>query len=388
MSAGPAPAGRWITRLYGLCLWLLPPSVRRRDGAEMVELFDALWRDSRGIWPRLRLLSGAFGRLPSTALAEWWPRSGRHRPGQRMPPSVHSEWYPLQAARTAARSLARAPGFSAAAVALVALGIATTTAIFVLVDHVLLRPLPYPEPERLVFVAEGENLGDRAYHSGPVLEALRTIDAVDGWALGHARAANLTGLGTPAQVTAAVVSADFFQVLGATPALGRLFDPGGSGGADQVVLSYAAWAHRFGADPGVLGQTLRIETEPVQVVGVLSPDFHPPQALTPAEVDVWRPIDWHRPTNRRIDAESLQAVARLADGVSLEQAQVHFDRVAAEMAALHPDRFFRDGRIAPLALVPLHRHTVAQVRTELYALGLAGALLLLIAALNVAHLFL
>ncbi|MEO1370414.1 MAG: hypothetical protein AAFX50_24805, partial [Acidobacteriota bacterium] len=192
MSSGPATAGRWVTRLYGLCLWLLPPSVRRRDGAEMVELFDVLWRESHGVGPRLRLLRGAFGGLPWTAAAEWWPRSGRHRSGLRTTRRIRSEWYPLQAARTAARSLARAPGFSAAAVALVALGIATTTAIFVLMDHVLLRPLPYPEPERLVFVAEGENLGDRAHHSGPVLEALRTIDAVDGWAIGHARAANLT----------------------------------------------------------------------------------------------------------------------------------------------------------------------------------------------------
>ncbi len=372
----------FVSRIYRLLLWLLPPETRRADGEEMLHLFARLWADDKRLARRFRLLAGSWGRLPLVALTEWTEKA---RGSQWLP---QHPWELARHAHLACRSLTRSPGFAIMSVVLIGLGIGSTTAVFTLIDHVLLRPLPYPQPERLLFVQDSHDASEGAAHPGPVIREMQRIEAVDQWAIARSRPANLTGEGHPLRVTAGTISVDFFDVFGAAPALGRLFQADDFVAADRVVLSYDTWAQHFGGDPKLIGKTVRLEDQPMTVIGVLEPTFAPPQALVDHRVDVWRPIDWRLPVHQRIDAESLEVVARLARGVTIEAAQAQLDVVAAEMAQRHPDRYFVDSKVAPLPLVSLHERTVRLVRSELYLLFGAVALLLLIAALNVAHLFL
>ncbi|HEV7785153.1 MAG TPA: ADOP family duplicated permease, partial [Thermoanaerobaculia bacterium] len=290
--------------------------------------------------------------------------------------------------RLAVRVLARRPGFTAAAVLCLGLGIGATSAVWSVVQAVLLRALPYAEPERLVAVwGRGEKGSERLPVSVPEfldLRAQRGVFAEVSLLVGSFL--NLTGDGEPERMATGRVSANFFSLLGVPTQLGRTFEPQeGTAGTHRVaVLSAGLWRRRFGADRGILGRSLTLGDEPFTVVGVL-PDGFRYQRFSD-EPDLWTPIVLDPAKSPPRDARIFGCMARLAPGVTLERARAEMAvlarRFRTDYPQLYPDKEWR------IELNPLHEVTVMDVRTFLLVLFAAVVLLLLIACSNVANLLL
>jgi predicted permease len=282
-----------------------------------------------------------------------------------------------QDVRYAARIMRRQPGFSAAAVLTLGLGIGANTAIFSLVNGILLRPLPYAEPERLVSVTG-------TYPRGAVVEMrewTRTM-RVAAYADGHEL--NLAGLGEPIRLTSTLVSAELLSVLGAHPALGRTFQPGEdmAGRDNYVILSAAVWEERFARDPTVIGRAITLDGTSREVVGVMPSDFRFPSAKT----QVWIPLHADPRTPATYWAgDFMPVVARLQPGVTLEQARADVRRFQAHVPSLFPWAMPASWN-ANVSVVPLQSGMVADVRARLLMLLGVVALVLLIACANVANL--
>lgn len=278
----------------------------------------------------------------------------------------------------AMRALRKAPTFTVATVALVALGVGVVTTVFTVVDHVVLRPLPYPGAERLVYLTNGS-------HNGATLERLDGVEALEMWTATSTSTVNLTRAdGDPLRLRRMETTPDFFTLFAARPHLGRLLVDGDRNDIDIGVLSHGFWRDVFGADPDVVGTTMLIDGEPVEIVGVLSDDFvHPAPLGEPPHF--YRPVDWSNPGFENPGYHAHSVSARLAPGVSLDQANQQMDRVEADVAAAFPD-YYSDGP-QDWPLVGLHDTTVQDVRDGLLLLLGAVGLLLLVACANVAHLF-
>jgi len=285
--------------------------------------------------------------------------------------------------RYGVRTLVGAPGFAATAAATLAVGIGATTAIFSLVHAVLLAPLPYAQPDRLVRVWETSPQGaERNVVSPGNVVDWRTRARSFATLAAHRQpyGVTLTGAGDPVRVTTGDVQPGVFQILGVRPRLGRGLTPEDATEGGVVVLSQGLWERRFGADPDVLERTIRLNDIPLTVVGVMPAGFD-----FPAEgVDLWTPITDPEldPTERT--SHNYMVLARLAPGVSVERAQEEMSALAASIAAEHP---------APMTgwganVVPLHDDMTRAVG-PLFTLLLVGVgLVLLIACGNIANLLL
>jgi putative ABC transport system permease protein len=291
----------------------------------------------------------------------------------------------LQDARYALRTLAKSPGFTLVAVAALALGIGANTAIFSVVKAVLLSPLPYPGPESLVWVREvnpGADILDEPA-SAPNYNDWRTqARSFEGLAAYADTALTLTGEGVePERVPAALVSANFFEVLGAAPALGRGFtaEEETAGKNRVVVLSHGLWQRRFGARPEALGQTLTVGGNPYTVVGVAPPGFKTPVMEKPAQL--WTPLVFNLAQSAR-RSDYLDVVGRLKPGATLGQARAELSGIAARLAQEYP----ATNAGWDVKVVPLHERVVGDVRPALWILMGVVGFLLLISCANVANL--
>ena len=290
--------------------------------------------------------------------------------------------------RLAVRVLARTPGFTAAAVLCLGLGIGATSAVWSVVQTVLLRALPYEEPERVVTVWErGEEGPERLPVSVPELFDLREQRGVFAEvSLVTATFLNLTGDGEPERLTTGRASANFFSLLGVPTQLGRTFEPqeGTAGNHRVAVLSAGLWRRRFGADRDILGRSLTLGDEPFTVVGVLPDGFR--FQRFPDEPDLWTPIVLDPAKSPPRDARTFGCLARLAPGVTLERARAEMTvlarRFRADYPQFYPDKEWR------IELNSLQEVMVMDVRTSLLVLFAAVVLLLLIACSNVANLLL
>ena len=379
MSGPPA-----AVRLYAALLRLLPRPVRDADGAEMVAAFEALWDDAVRRGGRAGCLLRTVGRLPRVAALEWWDHlraaGGRRASSKGGRTGMDGT---VRTLRHAARGLLRTPAFSASAVLLLGLGVGAVTTIFTLVDHVLLRPLPYPAAERLVRIENGS-------HSAPdVRDFQASIPSVEAWAAASRSDVNLTGSGEPVRLREARVTEGFFPVFGGRPVAGRLLVPSDYAAADVAVLSASAWDRLFGGDPGVVGRTLRVDGAPVLVVGVLDPSFVVPEAIVDRRSpDLWRPVDRTDESWDRRDYHLFSVAGRLRPGATLEDVRRDAAAVAAARAQTFPEQYVRrDGTLRELPVVPLQEATVGRARQGLELLLAAVTLLLLVACANVAHLF-
>jgi putative ABC transport system permease protein len=285
----------------------------------------------------------------------------------------------LQDFRFALRSLRHAPGFAIAAILTFAIGIGATAAIFTVLHAVLLRPLPYADPDRLVVL-----LHDGQFPLSPAdyLDYRRDLRACDGVSAAQAWSATLASGDGAERLPGLRVSADLFRTLGVPAALGRTFLPGeDEPGRDHVVvLSSALWIRRFGGDRRIIGRTIALDGEALTVVGVMPPSFRfaPFWATT---ATLWRPLSLaHRIDDRA--GRSLRAFARLRSGVTREQAQAEATGVAARLAVAYPDTNAQLG----ISVVPLREKVVSGVRPTLWLLAGTVALVLLIACVNVASL--
>jgi putative ABC transport system permease protein len=291
--------------------------------------------------------------------------------------------------RYALRRLLHNTGFTLIVVATLALGIGANTALFSIVNGVLLRPLPYDQPERLVAINHvyGGGDGQEAAFAVPtyrdIRERLRTFDA---FAAGQEWNANLTGMGQPERLVAAKATAQFFQVFGVQPMYGRTFlDGEDQAGRDKVVvLSHGFWQRRFGGDPAVVGGHVLLDGERHEIVGVMPPGFYD---FFQRRTELWAPLTF-RPEqfgdNQRTN-EFLYAVGRLAAGVPLERAQPDVRAFAEGLKRDFPDSYSEHWTVRATALDEL---ATRRIRPALLVLTGAVGFVLLIACANIANLLL
>lgn len=281
------------------------------------------------------------------------------------------------------RMLRRSPGFAATAVLALALGIGANTAIFTVVNSVLLQPLAYPQPDRLVQLELSSPEGNANITSIPKYIAWKAqtqvFSDVAAYDLGGP-GMNLTGSGLPEQLKGLHVSASYFRVFGAATVAGRNFsdEQDRPGGPKLAVLSYALWRNRFGGDASLIGKTLELGGEPYQVTGVLGPSFHsdPP-------TDIYLPLQ--ADPNSADQAHYLRATARLKPGVTLQMTKAQMKVAAADYERKFPKTL---GPQNGFTAEPLRDSVVGDVRKALLVLLGAVSFVLLIACANVANLLL
>jgi len=290
--------------------------------------------------------------------------------------------------RYAVRMLRRNPAFASAVVLTLALGIGANTAIFSVYDAVLLKPLPYSDPERIVMLWEKQarngNLGTVAPANFVDWRA-QTSSFSEMAAINSNPNFILTGHGEPARLIGAAVSSNFFRLLGSRMRLGRDFlDEEDQPGKDRVaILSYIAWQHRLGGNPDVLGRSVTLNDISYTVVGVLGPDFELVTNHSRNQADVWVPLALNLEKLQR-GTHPLRVFARIKPSLAFNQAQADLNVVAANLSSLYPANNKGKGIVA----VPLDEQVTQKVRMALTTLLAGVGLLLLIACANVANLLL
>jgi putative ABC transport system permease protein len=292
--------------------------------------------------------------------------------------------------RTALRRIGREPGFAAFAVLIVALGVAAATAVFSVVSPLLLRPLPFREPERLVWVA---NRGDGGLSSvtsrtGNLRDyraLARSFEGLTGYnAFFEYGSFTLVGRGAPERLVGVGVAHDFLPVLGVRPLLGRNFtaEEGAQGGPPTMILTHAFWRRRFAGDPAVVGRSVTLNNQPVAVVGVLPPSFDFASTFAPASrVDFLGTFPVSDATDQQ--GNTVAMIGRLRPGATVRSAQAELDRINARLKQADPGRWGLEAAVAGL-----HDHVVGGFRRPLLVLGAGAALVLLVACANLSNLLL
>jgi len=301
----------------------------------------------------------------------------------------------LQDLRVAARRLRHAGGFTATAILTLSVGIAFTTAMYALVQGVLLRPLPFPASDRLVKVTGAyTTLGvEEVGVSPPELFDYRdrsgVFDQIAGiWPVD----ANVTGGSEPLRVEALATSANYFEMLGARAALGRVYGSADDqpGFAPVAVISDGFWHRAFGARPDVVGRVIRLDEDPYEIIGVMAPTFRHPSQTLETNVEVWVAAGWVAapfPEPRHALRMLPAAMGRLSEGVTLADARVRLDKLAQELRAEYPADYPERLGWAP-RVESLQEDLVGATRPALALLMSAVVLVLLIACTNIANLLL
>jgi putative ABC transport system permease protein len=301
----------------------------------------------------------------------------------------------LQDVRHALRLLAAAPAFTMAAVFSLAIGIGANTAIFSIVDGLLLHPLPYKDTERLVILwnrSPGLDITEDWFSTAQYFDIKNGHHGFEQVAIAIGGNYNLTGWGDPERVGAIRVSSNLLPMLGQQAALGRLFvaDEDLPDRTATAVLSYGTWARRFGSDPGVLGKKIMLNGVPYEIVGVMPRSFSLPREVMPtldgaeqAEILLPLPLPANAAQNR--DHEDYNLLGKLKPGVSVQQAQAEMDIITARLRHDFPEVYPPNGGLT-FGIVPLLEQVVGNVRRTLYLLLGAVGFVLLIACVNVANL--
>jgi putative ABC transport system permease protein len=351
-------------RIYRALLHLFPSSFRAEYGEEMCAIFAQRRREAAGPLVVLALWIGALLDVLINALR------------------VHGDVF-RQDVRYTARTLGRSPGFTVTAILVSALGVGATTATFSITDHVLVRPLPFSEADRLVKLWEDQRGYSRTELSpGNYRDWKGMSKSFEAMAAYRGLSVNLVGEGDPERLDGASVTADLFPLLGVQPALGRAFtatdDQEGAPGT--LILSHGLWKRRFGGDLGVSGRKVILDDAPYTIIGVMRRDFHFPSR----DAELW--------TVMRFAAQDfadrancyLHGVARLKRGVSLEQARAEMRVMAAQLEREYPKENARTGA----TVTRLRDEVSPQSRLLLAALFGAALCVLLIACTNLASLLL
>jgi putative ABC transport system permease protein len=301
---------------------------------------------------------------------------------------------------SALRQLRKTPGFTLIAVLTLALGIGANTAIFSVVNALLLKPLPFPAPQQLVALGKTdtrqkgtpENLGSLSYPDFFDFRARnRTLSCI---AVFRTRSVALSSNEGATSLVGVKASAEFFNVLGVKPVMGHAFTrqdekAGGGPGGFKVIISHGFWKRHFGGDANVLGRTIELDRRQLTVIGVMPAGFQfpiqpePPDLYVTIAEDAANP-DGSKPATEDRGSHSLEAIARLKDGATIQQAQSDLSAIAANLAKQYPNTNFHFG----VALKPLREELVGDVRIALYVLFGAVVCVLLIANANVANLLL
>jgi putative ABC transport system permease protein len=293
----------------------------------------------------------------------------------------------FQDLRYAIRLMIKKPGFTLIAVATLAVGIGLNSAIFSVVNSVILRPLPYRDSDRLVQIWS-RNLSEGG-ENGVVSPAdfldwrkqARSFERASAYNIWRTKLAAAEGM---AQVNGASVTGDFFETLGVAPQMGRMFstEEERPDKNQVVVISHSFWQTRLGGKPDVIGQTLNLSETPYTIIGVLRDNYRHPEPIWDQTEEVWRPLTLREGAQR--DWSYLRAVGRLKQGVMLQQAQAEMTMIAAQLERAYPG----SNTLRGAALVPLQKQFTGDIRSLLLVLQGAVALVLLIACVNIANLLL
>ncbi len=375
--------------VYRTLLMVLPGEFRSRYGNEMVSVFDQVTiaaRRRRG-WPGVLVTwLRMFGELGIVGIRE---RFGRQEREPELPRKVWVKDMLRNDVRYAIRALRKSPGFAAVVIATLAIGVGANTAIFSVVNGVILRALPYEEPDRLAalwleFRRSGSQHGGEIVASEPEYldfsSESSSFQSIAGYWTGEA---NLGGLAEPERISMAAVSANFLQVLGVSPALGRGFVIGEDlrEADDVVVLGDALWRRSFGSATDVVGRTVLMNGRPATVIGVLPGSFRFPGG----DVEILRinKIDPINPAGR--SSHYLSMIGRLRAGISMEAARAETATLMSRWDSAFPDRH-GPSVTHPIVFNSLRERMVGHLRPALLILLGAVGLVLLIACANVANL--
>jgi putative ABC transport system permease protein len=291
--------------------------------------------------------------------------------------------------RYAARTLGRSLGFTVTAIVVAALGIGATTAAFTMVNHILLRPFPFAQQERLVNLYEDHSAtaGNNGIHWDIAPANIRDWKSMsrsfDGMAFYHSLLVNnITGEGEPQQVSGASMTADMFPVLGVKPAMGRVFtaEDDGESAPGTVVLSYAMWQETFGGDARVLGRKVLLDNTAYTVIGIMPKDFYFPNR----DAKLWTPTRFGPANYEDRNDNWVYGVGRLKAGVDIQTARAEMRTIAAQMQSAHPKELGRVG----ITVLPLRDDMPGGARLAVEVLFGAALCVLLIACTNLANLLL
>jgi predicted permease len=353
--------------LYRALLWLYPASWRAEYGAEMCAVFAGRLRDAPGILAAVVLWMEALADAITTAPAVQWDIL-------------------RQDLRYALRALRRSPGFAVTAVGVAALGIGTTTAAYTMVDHVLIRPLPFAQPDRLVGLWEDHSASggfpDWDISPANYRDWTRMNTSFANTAAYRELLVNITGQGEPESVEGASVEAGMFALLGIQPVLGRSFgaEDDRESAAATVILSYGLWQQRFTGDPAIIGRTIELDSKPYTVIGVMPESFHFPERTA----RLWTPLQLAvGDYEDRLDT-FLYAMGRLKPGVSEPQAAAEMRAIGSRLARAFPKELGRTS----VTVMRLQEEVPPQSVLMLRVLLGAAFCVLLIACGNLANLLL
>jgi putative ABC transport system permease protein len=351
-------------RLYRALLHLYPSGFRTEYGNELCRVFAARRRDATN---------------PASVLALWISAAADVAVNAAL---VHADilWQDL---KYTARTLGRAPGFAVTAVLVTALGIGANTAVFSVTDQVLVRPLPYPDSQRLVKLWQSEMDYSRIELSPANYRDWRRMStSFDVMAAWSENSMNLVGRGEPQRIDSAAVTADLLPVLGVQPVLGRLFgaEDDRAGAPGTVILSYGLWQRIFGAEREAIGSTVRLNEQMYTVIGVLPAGFSFPRR----EIDAWTTIRFGPDDFEDRTDNYIYVLGKLKAGVSLDQARSEMSVVTAQIAREYP----REHSQTRATVVRLRDEVSRQARLLLAALFGASLCVLLIACTNLANLLL
>ncbi len=373
MDSSPAPVSK---RIFRSLLRVLPADFQSDYGREMEHTFEDQSRDAR-----------ERGGLAGVVRLWWETIQGIFQTAPR------EHWEILKQDLTyAGRMMRKNPGFTVMATVILALGIGANTAIFSVVHAVLLRPLPYPNGQQLVFIrqqAQKQGLEDISFSVHEIQDYREQNRTLSGLVEYHAMSFILFGHGDPDRVRSAVVSANYFDLFQVRPLLGRTFVPDDDklGAPPVLLLSYEYWKNKFGSDPAIVGKTFEMNDKVHTVVGVL-----PPLPQYPAETDVYMPTSAcpFRSSQKVIDnrdARMVEALGRLKPGVSVAQANADFSTIAGRLKSEYP-KSYTDNLGYAIKTTPLQEELIHEARPTLLMLLAAAAFVLLIACANVANLML
>ncbi|MEP6733698.1 MAG: ABC transporter permease, partial [bacterium] len=348
-------------RFYSALLRLYPASFRAEYGEEMRAIHRKRLRESSGFFARLLLWLDTIGEVVSNAAAAHWDIL-------------------RQDLTYTARTLVRSPGFTLTAVLVTALGIGANTAAFSVADFVLIRPLPYANPERLVKLWQqsgGSNTGE----ASPLLYSIWKRQTTTFEAMGayYTRAVNLVGEGEPRRLERAVVTADLLPILGVKPIRGSMLTSADErSGASGIMLGYDVWQGQFGGAEDIIGRRLLIDGRPLVVIGVMPKDFHFPTR----EIALWTAMSQQEQSDNEFGNNYWEVLARLKRDVPIERASAEMEVISRRIEPLYPQDMEKVG----VSVMPLRDQFSRQSRLLLLALCGAAVCVLLIACANLANL--
>ncbi|MGH9821795.1 MAG: ABC transporter permease [Blastocatellia bacterium] len=351
-------------RFYNILLLLYPASFRTEYGDEMRAIFARRRRESSGPVSQFALYAGALLEVSANAVAEHWDLLRQ---------DLRYTW----------RTLRRTPAFTLTAVVVVALGIGANAAAFSITDFVFIRPLPYPESDRLVKVWENVPGYPRMELSPANYRDWKAAStAFEQMAAFNGTSVNMVGQGEPERVDGIAATADLLPMLKIQPLFGRWFNPDEDrdGAAGTLLLSYSLWQTKFGADPEVLGKQVALDNRPYTVIGVMPRDFYFPTRNT----RFWMPAQYGEEDFQDRTNNYLQSLARLRPGVSLQTAEAQMSVIATQFQQKYP----RENENVQAAVISVREELGEQVTILLGALCAAALCVLLIACANIASLLL